>query len=613
MKTKERNEGKPRVRIEDLIELAGFEVSEGDKQGLEKELADFLAYAEVINAAPSAGFSPASHAVEKAPALRDDVVAAWERLDSLLDIAPAIQGTSYLVPPQRGRTGSGEDREQPAGTGSAASAASDLPAGAGGAAWEAVIGLEVHAQLRTKSKLFCSCSASFGAEPNRNTCPVCSGHPGVLPVLNREAVDMAILAGLACSCTINRRSVFARKNYFYPDLPKGYQISQFEEPVCSGGHIEIETEGGRKRVGLNRIHMEEDAVKMVHVGAPGIWGSKASAVDLNRSSVPLIEIVSEPDLSSPREAREYVVMLRAILVSLGICDGNMEEGSLRCDANVSIRPVGSTALGVKVEIKNMNSFKASERALDFEIARLKRLAGAGRTIGQETRLWDESSQKTFLMRTKEESHDYRYFPDPDLLPLVLSDEWIDSVSARLVPLPLERKRRYMTDYQFTADEARLFMHNPEYARLFERIMEEYDKPRILANWFFSEFLGYLPSSASEAEFHLDPADIAGFLRKVDSGEITGKIAKNVIRKSFAEKRSLLSIIADEGLRRMDDTAEIERIAAEILSRHPAQTAEYRGGKEKLFGFFVGEVMKATHGKANPETVNRILGELLKRG
>ncbi|MFH0974352.1 MAG: Asp-tRNA(Asn)/Glu-tRNA(Gln) amidotransferase subunit GatB [Spirochaetota bacterium] len=586
---------KPKINIDNLIELASFEVKPEEKQQFVKELDDFLEYARVINEASVADVNPASHAVDRKAYMRDDTNSAWDKLDLLLGNGPALQGTSYLVPPQ-GRSGAGTASEE---NGNRAAVAE--------ADYEAVIGLEVHAQLRTRTKLFCACSTQFGREPNANTCPVCSGHPGVLPVLNKEAVSMAILAGLAAGSTINKRSVFARKNYFYPDLPKGYQISQFEEPICSGGFIEIEINGSVKKVRLNRIHMEEDAGKMVHVGAPGIWGSKASAVDFNRSSVPLIEIVTEPDMSSAEEAREYVVMLRAMLVSLGICDGNMEEGSLRCDANVSIRPKGAKKLGTKVEIKNMNSFKAIERALDYEITRLNKMVKAGARIGQETRLWDESGQKTYSMRSKEESHDYRYFPDPDLLPIELSDEWIEKVRGKLTHSPLTRKRKYISEYSFSGKEARLFMINPSYADFFEAVLAGYDNPRALANLFFTEILSL---TGNIEELNIKPDDLAMLLKKIDSGEISGKIAKNVIKKAFSSGKGLIQIIGEENIKQETDPKVIEDIIDKIIADNQSQVNDYRSGKTKIFGFFVGEAMKAAKGKASPALVNEILKKKL---
>jgi aspartyl-tRNA(Asn)/glutamyl-tRNA(Gln) amidotransferase subunit B len=577
------------INIENLIDLGSFEVTDAEKEKFKGELTDFLEYARVINSAPQ-NLSPASHAVDKEQLLRGDISEQWEERASLLGNAPALQGTSYLVPPLAGSAGTDQERKIQAPKMSPAE-------------YEVVIGLEVHAQLNTRSKLFCPCPTSFGGGPNNNTCPVCSGQPGALPVLNREAVTMAIMAGLAMQCTVNRNSLFARKNYFYPDLPKGYQISQFEEPVCSGGFVKIEHEGTIKKIQLNRIHMEEDAGKMVHVGAPGIWGSKASAVDFNRSSVPLVEIVTEPDIGSPSEAREFMVMLRAILVSLGICNGNMEEGNLRCDANVSVRERGETSLGVKVEIKNMNSLKAIERALAYEIARLELMKHNNVPIEQETRLWDDSGQKTYLMRSKEESHDYRYFPDPDLLPLLITDDWIDSARKALPPMPLERKARYEREFSFTESEARLFMVNPGYADFFEKVLESYDNPRNLANWLISELL------AHEDDFdrmHISPADFAGFLKKVDSGEISGKIGKNILRRAFAEKKGLVEIINADGLKQVTDRVAIEAAVDEVIRKNPAQADEYRSGKSKVLGWLVGEVMKATKGAASPALVNEIL-------
>ncbi|MDY6934879.1 MAG: Asp-tRNA(Asn)/Glu-tRNA(Gln) amidotransferase subunit GatB [Spirochaetota bacterium] len=584
------------INIEKLIGLATFDVSEEEKGQLEKELEDFLEYARVINNAPCQDMKPVSHAVYKDPYLREDESETWADLDMLIKNGPSVLGTNYIAPPQKGRTGIDEKSLE-------RNVITEK-----GIEYEAVIGLEVHAQLNTKTKLFCKCSTEFGRESNSNTCPVCSGHPGVLPVLNKEAVNMAILAGLAAKSTVNNRSIFARKNYFYPDLPKGYQISQFEEPICSGGYVDVEVDGPVKRIRLNRIHMEEDAGKMVHVGAPGIWGSKASAIDFNRCSVPLLEIVTEPDISSPKEAREYVMMIRAILVSLGICDGNMEEGSLRCDANVSIRPVGSAELGVKTEIKNMNSFKAIEKALDYEIDRQRKMKKAGIPIEQETRLWDDSAQKTYLMRSKEESHDYRYFPDPDLLPLELTDEWINGLKDRLPLLPLERKKTYKEEYGFNNDEARLFMINPDYADFFEEVLKIYDKPRILANWFFSEILSYIDNDIQN--MHIQPADLSEFLKKINSGEISGKIGKDVIKRAFATNKGLIEIIDQEGIKQIIDPDAIEKIVDEILEKNPSQVDLYRSGKTKIMGFFVGEVMKATNGKANPGMANEILREKL---
>lgn len=585
-----------RIDIDNLIKLSAIEITDEEKKYFQNELFNFLKYAEIINSIECGNIQPSSHAVEKDSYLREDIVLEYDKLESLLNNAPYKEGTSYIVPPQKGRTGKEKEINE--------SKTIDQ-----NIEYEAVIGLEVHAHLKTKAKLFCNCSTEFGKSPNVNTCPVCTGQPGVLPVLNKEAVNMAILAGLAMNCKINKRSIFARKNYFYPDLPKAYQISQYEEPLCSGGWIDIEVDGKIKRIRLNRIHMEEDAGKMVHVGAPGIWGSKASAVDYNRSSVPLIEIVSEPDINSAKEAKEYVIMLRSILVSLGICDGNLEEGSLRCDANISIRPKGEKGLGVKTEVKNMNSFKAIERAIDFEIERQIRLKRSGKIIEQETRLWDESSQKTYTMRTKEESHDYRYFPDPDLLPLIVEEERIDELRKNIGLLPLEKKKIYIDKFSLTEDEARLLITNPKYAFYFDECLKCYNNPRNLANWFFNELLSFF--SGDIDLIHIKSEEFVDLLKKIDNNEISGKIGKYLLSKSFETKKSFNTIIKEENLKQIDDSKEIEKIIKSILEKNQKQVNDYKSGKTKLFGFFVGEIMKETKGKANPKTVNEILKKMLE--
>ncbi len=588
-------EKEKKIDINNLIKLSGIEITDEEKEYFEKELSNFLKYAEIINSIDCSNLEPASHAVEKESLLREDNPYEYDKLELLLNNAPYKEGTNYIVPPQKGRVG--KEKE-----------VTELKDINQNVEYEAVIGLEVHAHLKTKSKLFCSCSTEFGKSPNLNTCPVCTGQPGVLPVLNKEAIKMAIMAGLAMNCKINHRSVFARKNYFYPDLPKAYQISQYEEPLCSNGWVDIEIDKKIKRIRLNRIHVEEDAGKMVHVGAPGIWGSKASAVDYNRSSIPLIEIVSEPDINSAKEAKEYVIMLRSILVSLGICDGNLEEGSLRCDANISIRPKGDTKLGVKTEVKNMNSFKAIERAIDFEIERQIKLKKAGKIIEQETRLWDESSQKTYTMRTKEESHDYRYFPDPDLLPLIVENKTIEELKKKITILPLDRKKIYIEKFGLTEDEARLLIINPKYGDYFDNCLTYYTNAKNLSNWFFNELLSYI--SGDIELIHIKPKDFVDLLIKIDNNEISGKIGKYVLNKSFETKKSINNIIEEEGLKQLTDSKEIENIIKEIISNNPSQVNEYKAGKTKVFGFFVGEIMKATKGKANPKIVNDILKKLL---
>jgi aspartyl-tRNA(Asn)/glutamyl-tRNA(Gln) amidotransferase subunit B len=580
------------LSIDNLINLGAFETTEDEKKIFEKEIEDFLEYSKIINNCPCNELNPSSHAVDKEINFRDDNEVVWGKLESLLLNGPLVENSSYIVPPQKGRTGSEKEFED-------VQTDKDL-----GVEYEAVIGLEIHSHLKTKSKLFCSCPTEFGKKPNENTCPVCTGQPGVLPVLNREAVNMAIIAGHATKCSINKKSVFARKNYFYPDLPKGYQISQFEEPICKNGYIEIETKSGIKKIRLNRIHMEEDAGKMVHIGAPGIWGSKASAVDYNRASVPLIEIVTEPDISSGEEAKEFVIILRSIIVSLGLCDGNMEEGSLRCDANISIRKKGDTKLGTKTEVKNMNSFKAIERAINFEIERQKKMKKLGIKIEQETRLWDESSQKTYLMRSKEESHDYRYFPEPDLLPLVLNDDEIEKLKSRVTMLPLDRKKLYIEKYSFSEDEARLFMINPNYAEFFEASLKFYNSPRTIANWFFNEILFYISNNVKE--LRLSAEDFAKFIKKIDDEEISGKIGKSVIKKAFESGKTLAQIIEEDGLKQITDHKSIEVIVDKIIENNPKEVEAYKNGKTNLFGYFVGLVMKETKGNANPKIVNEIL-------
>lgn len=586
-----------KFNIESLIKLSAFEVTDSEKKEYDKEIDDFLKYAEIINSADCDNMAPSAHPTESAAKMRKDNDKVWEDLEKILANAPVRDKSAYLVPPQKARPG----EEKESGEKTAVSSGTDD--------YEAVIGLEVHAHLKTKSKLFCSCPTEFGNDPNHNTCPVCNGHPGVLPVLNEEAVRMAILSGLAFNCKINKKSVFARKNYFYPDLPKGYQISQFEEPICSGGFVEIDDNGAPVAIKLNRIHMEEDAGKMVHVGAPGIWGSKASAVDFNRTSVPLIEIVSEPDIKSAKHAKDYVIMLRSVLVQLGICDGNLEEGSLRCDANISIRKIGDKQLGTKTEVKNMNSFKAIEKAIEFEIERQIMLKKAGKPIVQETRLWDENSQKTFSMRSKEESHDYRYFPDPDLLPIMLDEDYIESLKEFVPEYPLKKKYNYINIYNLSEEQAMLLINDAAFTKYFDKLLHLYKDHKNAANWFFNELISY---TSDFKNIHISPDDFADFLKRIDSGEISGKIGKEVLRKSFDSKRLLSDIIEKDGYKQISNEDEIKKMIEGVIAANPSEVGEYKNGKEKLFGFFVGETMKVTKGKANPAVVNKLLKELLAR-
>ncbi|GIW48449.1 MAG: aspartyl/glutamyl-tRNA(Asn/Gln) amidotransferase subunit B [Deltaproteobacteria bacterium] len=473
--------------------------------------------------------------------------------------------------------------------------------------YEAIIGLEVHAQLLTESKIFCSCSTKFGARPNSQVCPVCLGMPGVLPVLNRKALEYAIRAAVAMNCEISPRSRFARKNYFYPDLPKGYQISQYEEPLSKNGWLEIETNGTRKRVRIRRIHLEEDAGKLIHE-----YSKDWSYVDLNRAGVPLIEIVSEPDISSPEEAVSYLKKLRSILMYIGVCDGNMEEGSLRCDANVSVRPKGSKELGTKTEIKNVNSFKFVQKALEYEIRRQIAVLESGEKVTQETRLFDSNRGVTFSMRSKEEAHDYRYFPDPDLLPVVIDEEWIKEIKNTLPELPDARKERFINQYGIPSYDAEILTSSREIADYFEECVRHYGKPKTVSNWIMTEVLRELKGEEDITSFPVTPEKLAELLKLVDNGTISGKIAKDVFSEMVVTGKRAIDIVEEKGIRQISDEAEIERIISQVIENNPNEVARYKAGQEKLLGFFVGEVMKATKGKANPRLVNEILRKRLSQ-
>jgi len=486
--------------------------------------------------------------------------------------------------------------------------------------FEPVIGLEVHAQLLTRSKLFCGCSTQFGAPPNANTCPVCLGLPGALPVLNREAVTMATRAALALDCRINSTSIFARKNYFYPDLPKGYQISQFDRPLGERGRVETlsgeRNETGKivnrrmKVFGITRLHMEEDAGKSLHEGMPD--NDQKSYVNLNRSGVPLVEIVSEPDFRSSQEAYDYLIQLRKTLLYLGVCDGNMEEGSLRCDANVSIRPRGAERFGTKVEIKNLNSFRFLQRALDYEIERQKGVIAGGGEISQETRLWDEASGRTFVMRTKEEAHDYRYFPEPDLPPLKLSEEWVEQLRRTLPELPAAKSSRFASEYGLSEDDALQLAATQAQADYFELCARASGNPRSSAHWIMGDLTYALKSSGKEIhECPLSAHDLADLIRSVHSGRISGKIGKTVFEEMFKSGEPADTVIRRLGLVQISDAATLGAVIEKVKESNPKQLADYRAGKDKLFGFFVGQVMKETRGQANPALVNELLEKALK--
>lgn len=472
--------------------------------------------------------------------------------------------------------------------------------------YEAVIGLEVHAQLLTRSKIFCGCSTKFGAAPNTQTCPVCLGLPGVLPVLNREAVNFALMMALATHCEIAPRCRFARKNYFYPDLPKGYQISQYEEPLAMKGYVEIALDGEVKKIGLTRIHMEEDAGKSIHEGS-----ADTSLVDFNRTGVPLIEIVSEPDIRTPQEAVEYLKRLREILRYLGICDGNMEEGSFRCDANVSIRPGGESKLGTKTEVKNINSFRFVQRALEYEISRQIGVVESGDTVVQETRLWDSGRGVTVSMRSKEEAHDYRYFPEPDLVPLEISAEWQQEIRKKLPELPDEKRERFISEYEIPEYDARVLTSSRALADFFEACIKEYRKPKVISNWIMGDLLRDLRLSGLEVEESpMKPRQLSKMIKMIDDGVISGKIAKTVFEEMYRSGKDPDVIVKEKGLVQITDESAIEGYIERVIEENPKEVQAYRGGKDKLIGFFVGQVMKLSGGKANPAVVNEMLKKKL---
>ncbi|MEW5745298.1 MAG: Asp-tRNA(Asn)/Glu-tRNA(Gln) amidotransferase subunit GatB [Nitrospirota bacterium] len=476
----------------------------------------------------------------------------------------------------------------------------------GNGKYEAVIGLEVHAQMLTETKIFCGCPTKFGAEPNTQTCPVDIGLPGVLPVLNRKAVEYAVKTGLAMNCTVARCSRFARKNYFYPDLPKGYQVSQYELPICEHGSVEIVVDGAVKRVGITRIHMEEDAGKNIHEG-----GGPYSFVDLNRAGVPLMEIVSEPDIRSPREAAEYMKKLRAILRYLGVCDGNMEQGSLRCDANVSIRPVGQKEFGTRTELKNINSFRFVEKAIEYEIRRQVKLVEEGGRVVQETRLWDPAAGITQSMRSKEEAHDYRYFPEPDLVPIVVDQEWIDRIEATLPELPDAKRERFVSAYGLPEYDADLLTAERPVAEWYEAAVAAGGQPKAVSNWMMGELMRLLNEENHPIEESpLTPDRLAGMLRLIDNGTISGKIAKTVFEAMYRSGKDAEAVVKEQGLVQISDESAIERAIDDILAKHTAEVGRYKAGEEKLIGFFVGQVMKAMKGKANPQMLNDLLRKKL---
>ncbi len=473
--------------------------------------------------------------------------------------------------------------------------------------YEAVIGLEVHVQLRTDSKIFCGCSTKFGDEPNSNTCPVCLGLPGALPVLNKKALDYAIKVGLALNCHIAERLKFDRKNYFYPDLPKAYQISQYDMPISYNGYILIEAEGVEKKIGITRAHLEEDAGKLLHEGIVD-----GSYVDYNRSGTPLLEIVSEPDIANPKEAHEYLTSLKSILEYLEVSDCNMEEGSLRCDANISVRPKGSKKLGTKTEIKNLNSFRAVARALEYEIERHTDEIEAGEKIIQETRLWNDAKGITISMRGKEEAHDYRYFPEPDLVPFTVSRETTSVIGSGLPELPRERKIRFMKDYQLSDYDAGILVQDKKMAQFFEDCVIGGVEAKQVANWIHSELLGTMNAQGiSWQSLSLKPSDLAGLIKLIESGKISGKIAKEILPQMINAGKSAQKIVEEKGLAQVSDEGVLEGLVDSVIASNPRSVEDFKNGKKKSLGFLMGQIMKESKGKANPQLVNKILQEKLK--
>ncbi len=474
-----------------------------------------------------------------------------------------------------------------------------------------VIGLEVHSELKTKSKAFCSCSTEFGGAPNTHVCPVCLGMPGALPVLNRQVVEFAIRTGLALDCEIKKFNKFDRKNYFYPDLSKNYQISQFDKPICEHGHIDIEVDGNTKRIGITRIHMEEDAGKLVHSGAT-IKSSDSSAVDYNRAGVPLIEIVSEPDMRSSAEARAYLAKLKAILEYTDVSDCKMQEGSLRCDANISVMPEGSSEFGTRAEIKNLNSFRALERAIEYEVQRQIELIEDGGTVVQETRTWDDAKGMTLSMRSKEEAHDYRYFPEPDLVPVEIDDAWIARVKNELPELPAARKARLMKEKGLVDYDAENIVAVKAMAEYFDEAAKHTDDAKGIANWMLGDVSAYLNSeNVTIEDFPIAPANLGEMVNLINKGVLSSKLAKKVFAEMLKTNKEPKVLVKELGLEQISDEGAIVKIVEETLAENPQSVADYKAGKDRALGFLVGQIMKKSRGKANPEMVNNLLKEKMR--
>lgn len=478
--------------------------------------------------------------------------------------------------------------------------------------WITVIGLEVHAELKSKTKIFCACSTEFGGAPNTHVCPVCLGMPGALPVMNRQVVDFAIKAGLALNCEIQKFNKFDRKNYFYPDLAKNYQISQLYKPICLGGHIDINVDGEEKRIGVTRIHMEEDAGKLVHSGAT-ISTSDSSAVDYNRAGVPLIEIVSEPDMRSAAEARAYMENLKAILEYTEVCDCKMQEGSLRCDANVSVMPMGAKEFGTRAEIKNLNSFRSLERAINYEVQRQIELIEDGGHVVQETRTWDENAGMTLSMRSKEEAHDYRYFPEPDLVPIELDDAWIERVRETLPELPAERQARIMEQFGLGVKEASQIVSSKAMAEYFDEAVKTAKDGKGVANWLLGDVSAYLNNeNITIAEFKVTPANLSELVNLLKDGVINSKAGKQVFGEMLKENKSAKALVKELGLEQVSDTGAIEALVDAVLAANPKSVADYKAGKTQAIGFLTGQVMKQSRGKANPPMVQQLLRDKLSK-
>lgn len=472
--------------------------------------------------------------------------------------------------------------------------------------YEVVIGLEVHAQLKTKSKIFAPDKNEFGQEPNSLTSPITLGMPGVLPVLNKECVNMGILTGLALNCEIPARCKFDRKQYFYPDLPKGYQISQYDEPICVNGHIEI----NGKRIGITRAHLEEDAGKLVHAGANGIAGSTYSLVDLNRAGTPLLEIVSEPDMRSSEEAKNYMEELRNIVRYIGVCDGNLEEGSMRCDANISIMPKGSKEFGTRAEIKNVNSFAALQRAIEYEIERQIEIVEEGGEVVQETRLWDDASRETRSMRGKEDAHDYRYFPEPDLMPLEISREWVEEIRSKMPELPNQKRKRYQ-EIGLSEYDASVIVEQMGLALFFDKVLELGANPKTAVNFIMGEIAAYLKEEHIEiTDTKLTPENLAELISLIEKGTISNNIGKQIIIEMMKDGTKASVIVEKKGLSQISDEGAIKELVQKVVDAHPNEVEAYKNGKTNLLGFFVGQVMKETKGRANPKTVNQLIKEII---